>query len=71
MKSPKTHSIKLWKGGTTDSKMKSLTDPFDVIDALAGTLRGDYAKDLKRLESVGKTCSESLYNQAYQMDQQP
>ena len=48
-----------------------LTDPYSVIDALRGNITGDYEKDLKRLVKNKRRCSEELYQQAYQMDQQP
>jgi hypothetical protein len=51
--------------------MKILTDPFDVLDALGGNITGDYQVDLKRLNTNGRTCSESVYDDAYQMFEQP
>jgi hypothetical protein len=48
-----------------------LTDPFEVLDALGGSISGEYKEDLKLLEKRGKTCTEIVYNEAYQMSEQP
>ena len=48
-----------------------LEEPFAVIDALRGDITGEYKKDLVRLQEDLKLCSEEVYKQAYQMDQQP
>lgn len=48
-----------------------LRESFEVLDALRGSISGNYTKDLARLQANGRTCGERLYNEAYQMDQQP
>lgn len=52
-------------------KLEHLLDAFAILDALRGSISGDYQKDIKWLNENGKTCTEELYHQAYQMDQQP
>ena len=51
--------------------MKQLTTAFAVLDALRGYITGEYEDDLKRLALSGCTCTQELYDEAYQMDQQP
>jgi hypothetical protein len=54
-----------------DKVLIELKDAFAVLDALRGSLTGEYDRDLIRLHKTGRTCSEQVYNEAYQMDQQP
>ena len=42
---------------------------FEVLDALGGDITGDYKADLQRVPHVD--FSEDLYDQAYQMSEQP
>jgi hypothetical protein len=51
--------------------MKELKHWFDVLDALGGDISGSYEHDKERLEKSGRTCSEQVYNEAYQLSQQP
>lgn len=48
-----------------------LKTPFEVLDALQGSISGEYEQDLKRLQKAGKTCTRELYDEAYQMSEQP
>jgi hypothetical protein len=48
----------------------NLIEPFEVIDALRGSISGNYERDIKKLNKDNKTCSERVYQEAYQMDQQ-
>lgn len=50
---------------------RTLTDEFDVRDALRGKMSGDYDKDFKRLMKAGCVCSAELYNEAFQISSQP
>jgi hypothetical protein len=52
-------------------ELRNLETPFQVLDALAGNITGDYTKDLKRLHKVGAICSAALYQEAYQLNEQP
>lgn len=54
-----------------EKKVTIITNPFAVLDALGGDITGEYQDDLKRLEKRGKTCSVQVYNEAYQMSEQP
>ena len=58
----------LW---TVEDLRVKLQDPFKVLDALRGHITGEYVEDLKRLHENNQTCTEEVYNQAYQIDQQP
>lgn len=48
-----------------------LTSAFDILDALRGSISGEYEKDVKKLRKAGKTCSRSLYEEASQINDQP
>lgn len=48
-----------------------LLDCFSILDALGGDISGEYKEDLKRLHARGRTCSEALYHNAYQLHSQP
>lgn len=45
--------------------------PFQVLDALRGSISGDYQHDLQILLEAKKACNEEVYQQAYQMQNQP
>lgn len=60
----------LWTEEELRQERQELKDPFEVLDALRGSISGEYEHDLICLNVGGKTCSREVYQQAYQMDQQ-
>lgn len=54
-----------------EDQLDELGDYFEVLDALGGDITGEYEEDLKRLHKGKKTCSRELYDEAYQMSEQP
>jgi hypothetical protein len=54
-----------------EQELRLLKLPLDVLDALRGSISGDYQKDVKKLRSQGCTCTQKVYDEAYQIDQQP
>jgi hypothetical protein len=63
-----TDNVLLWQPLPEVPLIKT---PFEVIDALGGDLSGDYKHDLLRLMKSNRVCSQKVYDEAYQMDQQP
>lgn len=54
-----------------EESWEKLIDPFQVLDALRGSISGEYQEDLQRLNGLGKTCTLDVYSEAYQMNEQP
>jgi len=52
-------------------KLRELTKPFDVLDALGGDISGDYKKDIKKMNKRGFTCTKQVYMEAYKMSEMP
>ena len=52
-------------------ELREVKDFFNVLDSLGGKITGDYQKDLKRANKLGVTFSNELYEDAYQMNEQP
>jgi hypothetical protein len=52
-------------------ELREVKDFFNVLDSLGGKITGDYQKDLKRANKLGVTFSNALYEDAYQMNEQP
>jgi hypothetical protein len=50
---------------------RELKTEFEVRDALRGEVNGDWEIDKLRLEENKCYCSENLYWEAYQMQEQP
>ena len=48
-----------------------LTHEFSILDALAGSISDNYAKDIKRLTKYKQCCSPLHYDAACQLDAQP
>lgn len=53
------------------TQLKQLTTEFEVRDALGGEITGDYHWDIKILNDAGYDCTWDLYQEAYQMTEQP
>lgn len=47
------------------SGLKIICEPFEVLNSLAGSISGEYKKDIIRLNESGCYCSEKIYDEAY------
>ena len=52
-------------------EMVIITDPYEVLDCLAGCPSGSYSKDVEIVQQFRKTFSISTYEDAMQMLEQP
>lgn len=44
---------------------------FEVLDMLRGSITGDFKKDLAKANKDGNTFSKELYDDAFQINEQP
>jgi len=49
------------------NNLRTITDPFDIIDALDGELSGDYSFDINKVEEDYITFSVTDYREAVMM----
>jgi len=57
---------------STDKKeLREVKDFFQVLDSLGGHITGEYCEDLRRAKKLGVTFTQELYDEAYQMNEQP
>jgi hypothetical protein len=52
--------------------MKTITDPFAILDSLGGAVSGDYRSDVAKVEKLyEKTFSQRDYEQALSISEMP